>query len=818
MSKKSTENRTTDLIDFYKKSGLVLVKHNQSKYAYPKKPYNIYNGNSLNRNEVLFSLPGKDSNLTVVDIDIQDKGMELWHKLIEKHGEIDTRIDCTPSGGLHYYFKYCDKVQHKTKHIVDGCKYGIDILNKKLCIMAPTYRGPNFNKKQGPYKNINNNNINEMPEWLINWIIKYQSCERKSDINNTNKLSTLVNKNNNEIKCPVTILVNNLSNERADTYDTWINVLICLKSLSIKDGDPDKYLELACDFSSRSTKYIGKLDIQNKWNSINRDELNIGNLYNWVKHDVCDIVKRTSIFRLVANVDDEKNLFKGERGFSNIYIKYFADDIKFINKKLFYRWDNDTKLWKKEEDNETLMNDLYNLLESILRSHKDRLNSEIDRLYKIINVDFKDTSDSNITYDEPYINKCTKRFNIIKLQLKSINVSLNQITSSSKQLNILRQAYGELKNIDFENQLDKNRNLIPLNNGTILDFCNGDMKLRERTREDMFSRAFNVSLPYEIIDDTYIIKHTGYYDKIDSFMSKIMNNDEETLRYFQKLIGYSISDNTSDRSFSIWYGIGSNGKSTMIDILMKIMGSYYSTLSKDVLIKSSVKSSSGQATPELIPLKNAWMCVVNETEEHEILNDGQIKLLSGGTDSIQIRPLYKEQITIKPKSKIILCTNHMPKLNITDMAMIDRLRCVPFNARFVENPKDCEFEKNPDLVDELINNHLDSFFEWFIIGLQDWYNDKKIIQSKKALEFTNKYINDNDTLQQFLDNKTDKCKGNKIKRSVFIEAYESYCYDNGILFNKRRAVQEINKRLIVKKYRGYDMIYNLTIIEESNIE
>ena len=132
----------------------------------------------------------KDSNLTVIDIDVQDKGMVLWNKLIEKHGEIDTRIDSTPSGGLHYYFKYCDKVKHKTKHTVGGYQYGIDVLNKKLCIMAPTFRGPKFKKKEGYYKNINNNDINEMTEWLINWIIKHQSLG--TEIKSINKSPNII--------------------------------------------------------------------------------------------------------------------------------------------------------------------------------------------------------------------------------------------------------------------------------------------------------------------------------------------------------------------------------------------------------------------------------------------------------------------------------------------------------------------------------------------------------------------------------------------------------------------------------------------------
>src|SRR5262249_15836857 len=51
---------------------------------------------------------GEGSDLTVLDIDIgPDKcGADTWRELIEEHGEPNTRMVETGSGGIHVFFKY----------------------------------------------------------------------------------------------------------------------------------------------------------------------------------------------------------------------------------------------------------------------------------------------------------------------------------------------------------------------------------------------------------------------------------------------------------------------------------------------------------------------------------------------------------------------------------------------------------------------------------------------------------------------------------------------------------------------------------------
>ena len=75
-------------------------------------------------------LTGNKSGITVVDIDVKDKGLSTWQQLIELHGEPKTIKVRTGSGGLHYYFKYTNQLKSDSKVIVfEGEKVGIDIKN-----------------------------------------------------------------------------------------------------------------------------------------------------------------------------------------------------------------------------------------------------------------------------------------------------------------------------------------------------------------------------------------------------------------------------------------------------------------------------------------------------------------------------------------------------------------------------------------------------------------------------------------------------------------------------------------------------------------
>ena len=117
-------------------------------------------------------ITGKVSNITIVDIDIKDNGLETWNKLINEFGDINTVKVKTPSGGLHYYFKYNDQIK---KNITKLNEIGIDIKNDGGNIISPPSIGYTYINHLDTYDIIN------IPEWLLNYILSANNIENSQN-------------------------------------------------------------------------------------------------------------------------------------------------------------------------------------------------------------------------------------------------------------------------------------------------------------------------------------------------------------------------------------------------------------------------------------------------------------------------------------------------------------------------------------------------------------------------------------------------------------------------------------------------------------
>lgn len=115
-------------------------------------------------------LCGEISNITIVDIDIKDKGLKVW-KEISDGKRLNTPIVKSPSGGYHIYFKYNKKIKSSNRLKIDGERIGIDIRNNGTIIVAP----PSVidNKHYKWIISMNDTSIKTMPIWLEKFLLDH---------------------------------------------------------------------------------------------------------------------------------------------------------------------------------------------------------------------------------------------------------------------------------------------------------------------------------------------------------------------------------------------------------------------------------------------------------------------------------------------------------------------------------------------------------------------------------------------------------------------------------------------------------------------
>jgi hypothetical protein len=122
---------------------------------------------------------GERSGVTIVDVDVKNNGMNLFNKLVNDLNLSLENVPAekTPSGGLHLFYKYTDRIK-KSKIIgIDGY---LDILNddkenetRACCYTSPTngYERLNeFPESTAFYP--------EMPEQLLNYILENMPKEK----------------------------------------------------------------------------------------------------------------------------------------------------------------------------------------------------------------------------------------------------------------------------------------------------------------------------------------------------------------------------------------------------------------------------------------------------------------------------------------------------------------------------------------------------------------------------------------------------------------------------------------------------------------
>ena len=464
------------------------------------------------------------------------------------------------------------------------------------------------------------------------------------------------------------------------------------------------------------------------------------------------------------HVDDFEDIWKGDIGHSRLFVEHNQNDIKLSSLSgEGYYFNQMRNLWEKKENGQFVFQ-VSSFLEVQLRLLINKLSMD------------KKSSD------------------------KSIEAAkiLKKVRTYKHAESVWRLARTELIDKDFQKKMNSPSHLLPLQKGRVIDLRTLEVRLRKK------DDYFDFELPFEFLKSPL--------PNADKFFREIMNNDNDVVNYLQTILGYCITGETDLRSIWIFWGAGSNGKSTLCELLNKVLDKFYVAADKRIFIEQEKTSSSH--TSYLIPLMHARLSVLSETKEGEKLNEALIKTLTGN-DTISARELYSKQITFKPVVKYIMLTNHKPTFNIDDQALLDRIKYVPFNARFSSNPKPNEFKKDSKFIESLMSAHISEVFTWLCLGANKYYNLKGNIPIPQSLQkATSEYIKELDNVSQFIKDKCKEDKNEKVKRSSLYEAYKNYCIENGLTYIR---VQEFCKRLdvlnIERKVRdGYTYCFGINLI------
>ena len=144
----------------------------------------------------------------------------------------------------------------------------------------------------------------------------------------------------------------------------------------------------------------------------------------------------------------------------------------------------------------------------------------------------------------------------------------------------------------------------------------------------------------------YVTKRCAVaYDKdakcpeFDKFMLKIAGGDRELVAYKLRVYGLCLTGLMIEILF-IAHGGGSNGKTSEMQTIAKLLGDYAHAADAGMLISAKDRNC---ATPEIVAIKGKRTVWINETSEDDHLNESRVKFLTGN-DTMYGRALYEAPI------------------------------------------------------------------------------------------------------------------------------------------------------------------------------
>lgn len=200
----------------------------------------------------------------------------------------------------------------------------------------------------------------------------------------------------------------------------------------------------------------------------------------------------------------------------------------------------------------------------------------------------------------------------------------------------------------------------------------------------------------------------------EAFLDRIMGGDQTRVTFLQRAIGYSLTGRTAERVLFVLWGVGSNGKSTLLELLADLLGDYAMKTPTETLL---AQRSNGIPN-DVARLKGARFVHASEADEGRRLAEALVKAMTGG-DTLSARFMRGEFFDFRPEFKLWLSTNHKPVIKGTDQGIWDRIRLIPFEVRFERGLPADQGGMDLDLPRKL-RAELPGILAWAVRGCLDW--------------------------------------------------------------------------------------------------
>lgn len=341
---------------------------------------------------------------------------------------------------------------------------------------------------------------------------------------------------------------------------------------------------------------------------------------------------------------------------------------------------------------------------------------------------------------------------------------------------MLKRAQTVKENAVVPGELDPDPWLLNVANGT-LDLRK--MELREHRRDDRITKL--VPIAYD---------PAARCPRFERFIAEVTRGNENLAGYLQRLIGYTLTGITTEKMFPLFWGEGDTGKTTLIKVILALLGPDYSR----VISEAAIKLGKDGIPNDIAGLPGTRAVIVSETTEGLPLAEGLIKAMTG-RNVLTARFLYGEFFSFVPEFKLYIETNHKPHIKGTDTAIWNRVKLIPFTNVVPKDRQDPELDtKLKEELPGILNWALDGCLQWQLGGLQE---------PEEVRAATDEYREESDTVGTFLTECATSTAGVRTRAGTVYARYKSFTEDRGLRpLGDQRFSDAMRSRGFVKRNVG----------------
>jgi len=524
---------------------------------------------------------------------------------------------------------------------------------------------------------------------------------------------------------------------RTGDHDKWNTVAQILKN-ELKDDAIQYFVNWTNKFGSENKKSecINQITKFVKYTPLKeKNRLSYKTLHYYAKLYNPDAYLKRFAIKMDTDIDpdiQEVMATQTEYAFAKHFKNKFGNRFKCVSikeKNVYHFTDNN--LWDNEFEGcskirEILSNDMLKLYKDLIKKF----------------TDFKNKAN---------LNSNTEEYALFNKKITVLGELCLKLQKTNDKNNITREILDKIEDINFNKDMNKEKYMLPVKGKKMLNMIT--LKLTDRTIKHKFNyecdAVFHLNMPEKEEADV-----KEYFMDLFCQKKKLVQTVLDILK--------SILTGVRTRYIYFFTGIGCNGKSLLFKLLTMVTGKAMDTIDRNVIID---QKNNSQITTQFEKLDKCRIGYVTELKDDMKLNEATIKQISGG-DAIDLRGLFKTNVTIIPTCNLCVLTNEMPEIKI-EKAIVDRLIRIPFNNVF----------QNDSTFEEKMISKKDFVFSYI---MKYGVIRDKFELTEEMIKAKNETVEDNtkiDYLQKFIETYFEIVpfvKKEKKNRDTFRDAYNVF--------------------------------------------